>query len=80
MDTYSTGYLQSQFVGIAASQDSLRVKMADHYRLDETEAVEALLRRVQLGKDETANIFGRARRLVVEARKRTGDVGGLDAF
>ena len=80
MDTYSTGYLHSHFVGMASPQDPLRIKMADLYRMDETEAVEALLRRAQLGKAETANIFVRARRLVVEARKRTDDVGGLDAF
>ena len=80
MDTHATGYTQSQFVGMTASEDPLRLAMADSYRLDETAAVEALLRRAQLGKDETANIFQRARRLVVEARKRSDDIGGLDAF
>jgi RHH-type proline utilization regulon transcriptional repressor/proline dehydrogenase/delta 1-pyrroline-5-carboxylate dehydrogenase len=80
MDTHATGYSQSQFVGTTVSDDPLRLKMADSYRLDETAAVEALLRRTQLGKVEATNIFRRARRLVVEARKRSDEIGGLDAF
>ena len=80
MDTHATGYSQSRFVGVAAFEDPLRIKMADSYRLDETAAVDALLRRAQVGKVETTNIFRRARRLVVEARKRSDDIGGLDAF
>ncbi len=65
---------------MAASDDPLRISIADSYRLDETAAVQSLLLRAQLGEAETANIFRRARRLVVEARKRSDDIGGLDAF
>lgn len=80
MDTFSTGYARSQFVGMEASEDPLRMMMADSYRLHETTAIEALLWRAQLGKAETTNIFRRARRLVVEARKCSENIGGLDAF
>ena len=80
MDTFSTGYARSQFVGMEASEDPLRMMMADSYRLDETTAIEALLWQAQLGKAKTTNIFRRARQLVVEARKCSDDIGGLDAF
>jgi hypothetical protein len=65
MDTFSTGYARSQFVGMEASEDPLRIMMSDSYCLDETTAIEALLWRAQLGKAETTNIFRRARQLVV---------------
>jgi RHH-type proline utilization regulon transcriptional repressor/proline dehydrogenase/delta 1-pyrroline-5-carboxylate dehydrogenase len=80
MDTHASGYTRRQFVGMAASEDPLRLKIADSYRLDETAAVESLLKRAPLGNVEATNIFRRARRLVVEARKRSDDIGGLDAF
>jgi len=61
MDTFSTGYARSLFVGMEASEDSLRMMTADSYRLDETTAIEALLRRAQFGKAETTNFsVGRA--------------------
>jgi len=50
MDTFSTEYARSQFVGMEASEDPLRMMMADSYRLDETTAIKALLWRAQLGK------------------------------
>ena len=80
MDTHAAGTLRSQFVGMAAPVDPLRLKIAESYRLDETAAVQSLLRRVQPSEAENANIFRRARRLVVEARERSDDIGGLDAF
>ena len=80
MDTFSTGYARSQFVGMEASEDPLRMMMADSYRLDETTAIEALLWRAQLGKAETTNIFRRARRLVVKARKCSDNIGASMPF
>jgi len=80
MGTFSTGYARSQFVGPETSEDPLRMMMADSYRLEKTTAIDALLWRGQIGKAKTTNIFRRARRLVVEARKCSDNIGVLDAF
>lgn len=65
---------------LPARHDPLRLKIAEAYRPDETEAVSALLRRVRLKDGETDRIFRRARRLVIDARKRSSELGGLDGF
>lgn len=66
--------------GFTARQDPLRQKIAEAYRIDETIAVASMLRRVRLKEGETNQVFRRARRLVIDARKRGGELGGLDAF
>ena len=70
MDTFSTGYARSQFVGPEASEDPLRMMMADSYRLEQITAIDALLWREQIGKAKTTNIFRRARRYWAARRRR----------
>lgn len=66
--------------GFSARQDPLRQKVAAVYRTDETAAVASLLRRARLKDGEADRIFRRARRLVIDARKRSNELGGLDSF
>lgn len=80
MDTHAIGPVSHQFVGQTGSGDPLRRKIAENYRADETATVHSLLQRARLGETENANIFCRARRLVIDARKRSTELGGLDAF
>jgi RHH-type proline utilization regulon transcriptional repressor/proline dehydrogenase/delta 1-pyrroline-5-carboxylate dehydrogenase len=80
MDTLATGYSNSEFVGMALSDDPIRRKIADRYRQGETHAIESLLQQAKFSEAEAAGIFRLARRLVVDARKRSVDMGGLDAF
>ncbi len=69
-----------KFIGVDEPDDALRRAIAAAYRLDETTAVEALLRTAGLSAGENEQVFRRARKLVIEARKRSGEIGGLDAF
>ena len=66
--------------GPSVRHDPLRLKIAQAYRVDETAAVGSLLKRVRLKDGETDRIFRRARRLVIDARKRGSELGGLDSF
>ncbi|MBT5459164.1 MAG: hypothetical protein HOK82_21405 [Rhodospirillaceae bacterium] len=66
--------------GFSARQDPLRQKVASAYRTDETATVASLLRRARLKDGEADRIFRRARRLVIDARKRSNELGGLDSF
>ena len=68
------------FIGIDAPRETLRQEIAAAYRLDETAAVEALLRAAQLDAPVRARIEGTARRLVETARGAGGKGLGLDAF
>lgn len=66
--------------GYSVLKDPLRKKIAEAYRQDETAVVASLLRRVRFADGEPERIFRRARRLVIDARKRSKELGGLDAF
>ncbi|MEE8333603.1 MAG: bifunctional proline dehydrogenase/L-glutamate gamma-semialdehyde dehydrogenase PutA, partial [Alphaproteobacteria bacterium] len=50
------------------------------YRLDETRTVGRLLRRARLSADDARAVARDARRMVVSARRREREDGGLDAF
>jgi RHH-type proline utilization regulon transcriptional repressor/proline dehydrogenase/delta 1-pyrroline-5-carboxylate dehydrogenase len=58
----------------------LRVRIAAHYRRDETEVLAELLDAAQLPRDSLERISATARELVTEVRKRRIGKGGIDAF
>ena len=68
------------FIGDLGGLDPSREAISAAYRIDETAAVTARLRRARLDDETRSRIDRRARRLVREARKRRLASGGLDAF
>ncbi len=68
------------FVGALPRLDQRRTAIARAYRADEAGCVRAALAAVALDGPARDRIAARARALVVEARARRGDAGGLDAF
>ena len=60
--------------------DNARAAIDAAYRMDEAEAVEALLERLNLTVGDRGAIADRARRLVVQVRERRVKPGGIDAF
>jgi len=67
------------FIGVREPAPARRA-IAASYRLDETRAVRRLLRRARLSPGDARAVAGEARRMVIAARKREREEGGLDAF
>lgn len=60
--------------------DAARSDVDAAYRMDEAQAVDALLTRLQLSSGDRGAIADRARRLVATVRERRVKPGGIDAF
>ncbi|HEY7690098.1 MAG TPA: proline dehydrogenase family protein, partial [Dongiaceae bacterium] len=60
--------------------DSLRLRLRDAYRADETAVVDELLRAADLPADMLDRIAARARELVQKVREQRVGQGGIDAF
>ena len=68
------------FIGDLPPNDPLRTAIRDSYLLDETRAVEALVKEAAFTDAQRRRIEGKARHLVEEVRADTESDGGLDAF
>lgn len=62
------------------TEDPIRQKIRDHYRIDENEIVNHLLPLAEVGVNARTNAWERARRLVVNIRKEQVGKGGVDAL
>jgi len=69
----------SGFVGVGEPAAARRA-IASAYRIDETRAVRRLLRRARLSPADARAVAREARRMVIAARRREREEGGLDAF
>ncbi|MGJ3258302.1 MAG: bifunctional proline dehydrogenase/L-glutamate gamma-semialdehyde dehydrogenase PutA [Rhodospirillales bacterium] len=68
------------FKSADSHQGDGRADIDAHYRADETECVERLLRELDLGADALGSIESYARTLVEAVRDKTVHKGGIDAF
>jgi hypothetical protein len=70
----------SEFIAAPGATDGLRAAISANYRIDETAAVNARLRRARIDSETRDRIARRARRLVREARKRHRAAVGSTLF
>ena len=68
------------FIGDLPANEPLRTLIRDSYLLDETRAVEALVKEAAFTDAQRRRIEGKARHLVEQVRADTEADGGLDAF
>lgn len=62
------------------TNDPIRQKIRDHYRIDENTIVNYLMPLAEVGVTSRTNAWERARQLVVEIRKQQEGKGGVDAL